>query len=103
MTEIYEPLRKDLPLLSELGVKPFKATHGVKTFIGKIQLANSAYVKVWVTAMPAQFWHFEIYCAEFERVYQVTTASGSLSEYWGSAKMMAEGTFAVDGISERCN
>jgi hypothetical protein len=101
--EICEPLKKDLPLFGELKLPPFKSRRGEKTFVGKVALADGSYVKAWVTATPALFWHFEVYCAENNRVHKVSTGSGGLSDYWKTVRMMAEGTLVVDESAERVN
>jgi hypothetical protein len=103
MFEICEPLKTDLPLFSELRLPPFKARRGEKTLVGKVGLAGASYVKVWVVAMPALFWHFEVYCAENDRVHKVSTGSGSLSEYWNAVRIMAEGLLVVEESAERVN
>jgi hypothetical protein len=63
MLEICETLRADLPLLAELGLSLFKAKQGEKTLVGMVHLSDGSYVKIWVTAVPAQFWQFEVLCS----------------------------------------
>jgi hypothetical protein len=103
MFEMCETLKTDLLLFKELGLTPFRAKLGERTLVGKVQLGSGSYVKIWVSAAPAQFWYFEVYCAESEKVYKVSTGSGSLTSYWESVRKIAEGLFIIDEISERYN
>lgn len=101
MFETCETLRKDLKLFAKLELPPFKVRRGERTLVGKIKLKDGSYIKVWVTAAPAQFWHFEVYCAENDRVHKLSTGSGSLSDYWNAIRMMAQGLLVVEESAER--
>jgi hypothetical protein len=101
MFETCETLKIDLPLFAELRLLPFKACRSERALVGKVTLAGGSYVKIWVTAAPAQFWHFKVYCAENSKVHKVSTGSGSLSDYWPSVRLMAEGLLTVDEVGER--
>ncbi len=103
MFEICKTLEIDLPLFAELGLSPFKTKRGEKKSVGKVQFGDGSYVKIWVIAAPAQFWQFEVYCAESDRIHKISTGSGSFSDYWKSIRMVAIGLLIVDETSERCN
>ena len=103
MFETCETLKKDLPLFAQLGLPPFKAKGGERTLVGRVPFKDGSYVKVWVTAAPAQFWHFEVYCVEGDRIHKVSTGSGSLSDYWPTVRLLAEGLLVVDAGYERVN
>jgi hypothetical protein len=82
---------KDYDLFAKLGFKRFSIDDQFKTLIGTYSFDDESFIKVWVTCFPAQFWHFEIYCAEVDKTYYFATGSGCLSDYWNSIELIATG------------
>ena len=94
---LYTVYDSELQLYHELKLKvPNKLEHGVETYLGQV---NSEYghVKIWVTALPARFYRFEIHSSEGNKNYRCSTGSGSLTEYWPIAKQIMYGMFVIDG------
>lgn len=89
----------DLPLFEKLGLKPFEIENQEKTFIGEHKLPDydKASVKIWVTCMPAMFWHFEVTTDE-GKVFKIDTGSGSLSNYWDSIEKIATDMLVVNAL-----
>jgi hypothetical protein len=94
----YSTYRIDLPLLAELGLKPFRGKTWQEVFVGKVTL-DDALIFLWVTGAPAQFWRFEIVDFGNYQTHTVTTGSGSLSDHWPHVKRIAEGMLGVDSVS----
>lgn len=70
--------------------------------IGRIYVAeDGSYVEAKVMPMPAQFWEFTIYCAESEKVYNVSTGSGGLENYFNTMKNIADGMIVVNSINPK--
>ncbi len=67
----------DRPLFAELELEPFDIPCREKHFCGRVKIGDSI-VDIWVEAMPALFWEFEI---KGDKSYHVTTGSGSLKDY----------------------
>jgi len=86
----------DRKLFEELGLKAFDniPVHK-KHYVGQVRGDEGGYIKIWVTGLPAQFWDFRVFCAESKKTYEVTTGSGSLSDYWESVKKLMEGMLVV--------
>ena len=85
----------DLPLFAELRLKPFKNIPSRKRhYIGVVRLDQERTVEIYVTPVPAQFFEFDINCDG--KRYKVTTGSGCLSDYWPSAKLIAENMLVVE-------
>ena len=93
LAQTYE---SDLKLFHELGLKTFKTNNQEKLFVGEYKLphCDKANVKISVICMPAQFWEFEI---ETDEDYKcvVATGSGTLSNYWQSILLIAEGCLEI--------
>jgi len=87
----------DRPLFRELGLTPFDFDIRVKErhFVGRIK-HHGAVIKIWLKALPAQFWEFRIACGDPKRKYLVTTGSGSLSDFWPAVKLLAEDMLVVE-------
>lgn len=89
----------DLQLFQELGLNTFQTYNSETLFVGEYKLPDhdKANVKISVTCMPAQFWHFEVETDE-DCKYSINTGSGALSTYWQSVLHVAQGCFLVDKI-----
>lgn len=90
----------DLPLFEKLGLTPFVINNQDKNFLGEYKIPDHdiASVKIWVTCMPAMFWHFEVKNEEGE-MFKVNTGSGSLTDYWDSVEKIATNMLAVNSIT----
>lgn len=92
----------DLPLFRGLGLKPFN--HNDKShkqfYVGKVELEEGSWIEISVKCCPAQFWHFKIYSSDSNKFYEIDTGSGSLVDYWESAKKVAWGMFVVKSIKD---
>lgn len=87
---------QDLDLFQKIGFKPFEFNDQEKHFIGEYKLPHydKASIKVSVTCMPAQFWQFEIETDEDQK-FTIETGSGSLSDFFDSAVLVAGGMFSI--------
>lgn len=85
----------DVKIFRELGLKPFKNISG-DHYVGEVVLSNKSKIKIWVHAAPAQFWKFEIFDAESGRTTIASTGSGTLANFWPTAKLIAENMFVID-------
>jgi len=87
----------DKPLFRELNLKPFD--FDIRTeerhFVGRIKHHGNE-IKIWVKALPAQFWEFRITVKDPPRKYLVTTGSGSLTDFWPAVKLIAEDMLVVE-------
>lgn len=61
---------------------------------------DGSYIKAAVECAPAQFWKFDIYCAEDNRHIKISTGSGCLSKYFDIMVQIADGMVVVDEISQ---
>ena len=88
--------REDIPLFQRLGLKLFKFDDKEEHYLGEYKLPNyeDAKVKISVECWPAQFWRFEIISSEGEK-YKLSTGSGTLSRYWESILLFAEGMIVI--------
>jgi hypothetical protein len=74
-------------------------------FATKNDLQNTKKIKyneansqtIWVTCLPAQFWRFEIETDE-DKKFEVSTGSGSMSDYWSSVLKIAEGMLVINAL-----
>jgi hypothetical protein len=87
------PSTTDLPLLQELGLKPFSAQPCEETYLGQVSFEDGSKASIWVTAMPATFWRFEIFCARSGKTFTSETGSGDLNDYWNLVRAVAEDSF----------
>lgn len=94
----HKPLESDLALLDKLGLKPFDAPHGQKTFVGEVSDPELGYIKIWVSCWPACFWEFEIHSKETGKITKFETGSGSLDDYYSIAEKIMEGMVVVTFI-----
>lgn len=94
----YSTYSWDLPLLAELGLKPFHGKTWQEVFVGKVTL-NDALIFIWVTGAPAQFWRFEIVDFGNYQTHTVTTGSGSPRDHWPYVLRIAEGMLGMDSVS----
>lgn len=88
----------DLPLIRDLGLRPFRGKTWSEIFIGKVAL-DDAIVFVWVTGAPAQFWRFEIVDFGNYNTHTVTTGSGALKNHWPHVERIARGMLGVESAS----
>lgn len=89
---------RDLPLLNELGLKPFRGKTWEEVYVGKVTVDN-ALVFIWVTGAPAQFWRFEIVDFGNYETHTVTTGSGLLRDHWPHVERIAQGMLGVTSAS----
>lgn len=90
----------DRELLASLGLKPFTVNHNEKTFVGRVDYPDGSYVMIWVTAISALYFEFEIVSIDGGRRYKVETGTGSLSTFWPMADAMAKDMWSVVEKSE---
>jgi len=88
--------QKDMPLFKRLNLKPFIIETHRRHYVGEVKMENGSQIKIWVEAYPAQFWFFEIFCADNKKTTRITTGSGSLEDYWGFVEAIATGMIVVD-------
>ena len=91
---------QDLQLFKELGLKPFKVNCREKKYVGDYVLPDYdiGKIKIFVECYPAQFWSFEVETCEGEKL-EISTGSGTLSEYWESVIHVATGCFVVTKLN----
>ena len=91
----------DLELFESLGLKPFKRLKNWnKTLLGEVDNVDYT-VKVWVETAPAQFWSFEIFNKDAQKItYKLSTGSGTLSQYWPIVIMFATGMLVSERVNE---
>jgi hypothetical protein len=90
---------EDKELFERLGLKKFHTNNQTKLFLGKYNLKDckNAYIKVYVTCMPAQIWTFRIFTENKENI-EINTGSGKLIDFWKTAVMVANGMIQVNKI-----
>lgn len=96
----------DEALFRELGLDLFNCHYmGEKVFVGEVKdyFEDDSWVKVWVKALPATFWTFEVYCHETGYTYNISTGSGPLNRYWDTIEKIADGMLVIDEIKEGKN
>lgn len=77
------------------------ALHKTKD-LGKIyEDVDGSYVEAKVTPRPAQFWEFNIYCAESKKIYNISTGSGGLENYLEAMENIALGMIVVNSIKNK--
>lgn len=86
----------DAPLLKKLGLKTFKGATWQQMELGTTKMKDGSWVKVAVTCAPAQFWDFEVYCADSRQTTKFSTGSGSFRQYWPLAEAIAQGMVVLD-------
>lgn len=84
----------DKPLFRKLGFKEFSIGHRDKTLVGTHNTDDYA-VNIFVECYPAQFWTFEIKEKESDKVIELNTGSGSMSEYWGTVELIIDGMLKI--------
>lgn len=87
----------DLPLLRDLGLRPFSGKVWEEIYIGHVTRDDSI-VFVWVTGAPEQFWRFAIVDFGNYQTHLVTTGSGSLRDYWPLIEKMAQGMIGANEV-----
>lgn len=90
----FETYEDDVRILKDLGLKTFCAPIGTEVYLGKHKDPTGT-VKVWVTGLPAQFFRFEIFCAENKKTTKVSTGSGCFSDYWPMVEKIMNGMFVI--------
>ncbi len=87
----------DVPVLKRLGLNFFGGKNEFVD-IGTVELGGSRNVKVEVCCMPAQFWRFTITrpSRNGPDTFVMTTGSGSLSDFWPIAKMVANDMLSIE-------
>ena len=90
------PYPQDVKLLKELKLAAWSAKHGEEKKIG-IVVCDESTVEIFVTCLPAQFYKFVI--KEDAKVYEMTTGSGTLSDYWPMAKAIAKNMVVIKDVS----
>ena len=81
----------DKYLFDKLGLKTFSLENNTEFYCGQVNFEDKSYVKVWVSCYPAQFWRFEVFCADTGKLHYFKTGSGSFRDYYPSMKFFAEG------------
>jgi hypothetical protein len=93
----YKTYDWDLPLLTELGLRPFRGNVWDEIYIGHAEI-DDALIFVWVTGAPAQFWRFEIVDFGNYQTHCITTGSGSLRDHWPHVLRIAQGMMGVESV-----
>lgn len=88
----------DLPLMRDLGLKPFHGKVWEEVFVGKVE-REDALIFIWVCGAPAQFWRFEVVDFGNYSTHSITTGSGSLRDHWPHVERIAEGMLGVQSAS----
>lgn len=74
-------------------------THETKD-LGKIYEAkDGSFIKAKVRPTPAQFWEFEIYCADNKTILKLSTGSGTLEDFFGTMKNFAQDMIVIKSIN----
>lgn len=94
----YRTYEWDLPLMRDLGLRPFRGKVWGEIYVGHVTTDNGL-VFVWVTGAPAQFWRFAIVDFGNYKTHNVTTGSGSLKEHWPHIARIADGMLGVTSVS----
>lgn len=85
----------DVPLFQKLGFTPAKYPIWKRVEVGEVSLFDGqAKVKISVEAAPAQFWFAEITDTE-GKVWNISTGSGALSDFWPTFELFANGMLSV--------
>ena len=84
---------EDLNLVQELGLNVLDEVDNGEYYLGEVE-GDFYTVKVWVTTAPAQFYQFEITDPR-GKVIWLNTGSGSLTAYWPSVVLIAQGMLVV--------
>ncbi|MBF1166087.1 hypothetical protein [Burkholderia cenocepacia] len=106
-----KPYPDDVALLKLLGLPAWQAALHQETFVGEAfpyepdeQPGEETSIQIYVTCCPAQFFRFVIErksedkgYAGMERV-EVTTGSGTLSQYWPMALAIADHCLVVGEV-----
>jgi hypothetical protein len=94
---LYELTAHEMAQLRNVGlVAPngYYLPHGQRQILGTVSPKEGGDVNVWVTAMPARFWEFEVKTLEGHK-FKVDTGSGDFEDFWSSVLLMAGGMFNV--------
>lgn len=96
--ETTKPYEEDLILLKSLNLKPFSAKHAEETLVGTYTNEEDDYsIDIYVTCLPAQFFRCMIKSNDLGSC-RIETGSGTLTSYWPSIKLIAEGMISVQKI-----
>jgi hypothetical protein len=106
--ESVSPFRgSDASLAKSLGLRPLPLSMCSDFHLGTVrpfkspERATITTIDVYVTAMPAQFWRFDIVrlCedGDYREELRLSTGSGRLSQYWPVALLFAEHMIDVKG------
>lgn len=99
LRELYNVTKKEKEFIESLGlVAPEKYPKNQKYIIGTKDFEDGSSVNIWVNAMPARFWEFEIIPSGINKTVTMSTGSGSLSDFWGSIELIASNMLAVGSI-----
>ena len=92
----------DRPIFKKLGLETFEnAPHAKPISVGKFETEDGSCVEIHVECWPTQFWTFDIYQAEGDRNYVLTTGSGALSSYWPTVEKLMGGMINIDVEKEK--
>lgn len=84
---------KEEGIILEDGLNDLK--HGEEQYIGEIKTIRGGSIKIWVLAMPAKFWRFEIISEKGGEITTIETGSGKVRDYLPTAKLIMEGMVVV--------
>jgi hypothetical protein len=71
-----------------------KLPHAQDYLLGTVEIEGGS-VNVWVCAMPAQFWKFEITPFDSDKLIVLSTGSGNLATYWPTVRLFAGGMIGI--------
>lgn len=103
----------EIALLRDLGLKLYDGASREPVELGSVTLHEASNegpavtIAVVVSCMPATFWRFAITRANENDDYReyptediiVRTGSGSLTEYWPAAVLVAENSLTIERVS----
>lgn len=94
----YSAYDRDIPLLLMHGLRTSDSGHEDWSDLGIVTLypgETATTIKVEVSSMPAQFWRFTITDRVEGPDVVIKTGSGTFSEYWPAAVLVAGGCFDI--------
>jgi len=94
-----QPYSEDVKLFESLGLKFPVVHHSQEVEIGTVTLYESAKVTIWVDQIGAVFWRFKIVDID-KRTHHISTGSGSLSRFWPTIKLIANGAMTINCSQE---
>ena len=64
-------------------------------YLGRVRGDHGSWCKVWMEALPAKFWVFQIFSAESGELCEIRTGSGDLVKYWSTAEAIMNSMVSI--------